>query len=78
MSCGVVCRLSSDLALLWLWRRLAATAPIQPLAWECPYAVGSPKKTKKKRERKKLKIELLYNLAIQLSSLYPQEMNHLS
>ena len=26
-----------DPALLWLWRRLAATALIQPLAWEPPY-----------------------------------------
>ena len=27
---------SSDLALLWLWYRPAATALIQPLAWEPP------------------------------------------
>ena len=27
-----------DPALLWLWCRLAATAPIPPLAWELPYA----------------------------------------
>ena len=26
MSCGVGCRHHSELALLWLWRRLAATA----------------------------------------------------
>ena len=26
--------------LLWLWWRLAAIAPIPPLAWEPPYAVG--------------------------------------
>ena len=26
-----------DLALLWLWCRLAATAPIPPLAWELSY-----------------------------------------
>ena len=26
-------------ALLWLWCRPAATAPIRPLAWEPPYAV---------------------------------------
>ena len=37
-------RLSSDLALLWLWCKLAATAPIQPLAWELPYAVPAPQK----------------------------------
>ena len=30
-----------DLALLWLWRRRVAAAPIQPLAWELPYAVGA-------------------------------------
>ena len=29
-----------DPALLWLWCRLAATAPIRPLAWETPYAEG--------------------------------------
>ena len=36
-----------DPALLWLWWRPSATAPIRPLAWEPPYAVGcGPKKTK--------------------------------
>ena len=29
-----------DPALLWLWHRLAAAAPIGPLAWEPPYAAG--------------------------------------
>ena len=29
------------LLLLWLWCRLAATAPIQPLPWELPYATGA-------------------------------------
>ena len=38
MSCGVGCRRGSDPALLWLWHRPAATAPIRPLAWERPYA----------------------------------------
>ena len=41
MSCGVGCRRGSDPALLWLWRRLVATAPIRPLAWEPPYAAGA-------------------------------------
>ena len=40
MSCGVGRRRGSDLALLWLWCRPAATAPIQALAWEPPYAAG--------------------------------------
>ena len=33
-------RRGSDLALLWLWCRLAAAALIGPLAWEPPYAAG--------------------------------------
>ena len=41
VSCGVGCRLGSDPTLLWLWRRPVATAPIQPLAWEPPYATGA-------------------------------------
>ena len=40
MSCGVGHGCGSDLALLWLWRKLAATAPIRTLAWEPPYAAG--------------------------------------
>ena len=58
MSCGVGCRRSSDPALLWLWHRLAATAPIGPLAWEAPYATGAAlekakRQKKKEREREK-------------------------
>ena len=30
-----------DRGLLWFWRRLGATAPIRPLAWEPPYAAGA-------------------------------------
>ena len=41
VSCGVGCRRGSDPSLLWLWRRLAATAPIGPLARKPPYAVGA-------------------------------------
>ena len=36
-----------DLVLLWLWYRLAVVAPIQPLAWELPYAAGVAQKDKK-------------------------------
>ena len=33
-----------------LWCRPAATAPIQPLAWELPYAVGAAlEKTKRQK-----------------------------
>ena len=41
MSCSVGPRCSSDLALLWLRPRLAAAAPIGPLAWELPNAAGT-------------------------------------
>ena len=51
MSCGVGRRCSSDLALLWLWRRPAATAPIQPLAWEPSYATGVALKRQKDKKR---------------------------
>ena len=40
-----------DLALPWLWCRLAAVALIQPLAWELPHATCVALKRKKK-ERK--------------------------
>ena len=40
LSCGVDQRRDSDPSLLWLWCRPVATAPIRPLAWEPPYAMG--------------------------------------
>ena len=46
MSCGVGRRGGSE--LLWLWRRPAAVALIQPLAWEHPYASDATLKKKKK------------------------------
>ena len=63
VSCGVGRRCGSDPMLLWLWRRLVATDPIQPLAWEPPYAAGAAqeiatttttKKDKKKKKNKNL------------------------
>ena len=38
---------------MWLWRRLAAVALIQPLAWELPYAAGVIIKVKKKEKKRK-------------------------
>ena len=63
MSSGVGHRHGSDLALLWLWHRQAATARIGLLAWEPPYAAGAAlekqkdKKKKKKRERARERIK---------------------
>ena len=48
MSCVVGHRHGSDPALLWLWHRPVAIAPIRPLAWEPPYAMGTAVKRKKK------------------------------
>ena len=39
-----------DPVLLWLWRRLAATAPIRPLAWELSYVAGVALKRQKRKE----------------------------
>ena len=49
MSCGVLCTHSLDPALLWLWCRPAATAPIQPLGWKPPYAAGEALKSKEQK-----------------------------
>ena len=56
MSCAVGHRHGLDLALLWLWYRPAATAPIRLLAWKPLYAMGTAlEKTKKKKKKKKEK-----------------------
>ena len=47
VSCGAGHSHGSDPVLLWLWCRPAATAPIQPLAWEPPYAVHAALKRQK-------------------------------
>ena len=52
MSCSVGCRLGSDLALLWPWRRPVATVLIHPLAWEPPYATGAALKRQKEKKKK--------------------------
>ena len=40
-------QLVKDPELQWLWYRPSTTAPLQPLAWELPYAMGAPLKKKK-------------------------------
>ena len=51
VSCSVGYRCNLDPALLWLWQRQAAAAPIQPLAWELPYATSVALKSKKKSDQ---------------------------
>ena len=55
VNCGVGYRCGWDPAWLWLWLwcRLAATAPIQPLAWEPPYATDVALKKQKTKNWKK-------------------------
>ena len=48
LNCGLNYRRSLDPALLWLWQRLVATAPIQYLASELPYAAGAVLEKKRK------------------------------
>ena len=52
MSCGVGRRCGSDPTLRWLWHKPAATAPIQLLSWEHPYAMGVALKSQKKKKNK--------------------------
>ena len=60
MSCGVGHKCGSDLLLLWLhWYRLAALAPIRPLAWEPPYAASVA--LEKTGEKKKKGLSLSYS-----------------
>ena len=65
MSCGVGRSRGLDPELLWLWCRRVATAPIRPLAWEPPNAVGAAlEKGKKTKEKEKniLSPRILYKL----------------
>ena len=58
MSYAVCRRCSLDPVFLWLWRRPAVTALVQPLAWKPPYAVSvtlNRQKTKDKKRQKKKK-----------------------
>ena len=54
---GLWCRSQTQLdpTLLWLWCRLAATAPIRPLTWEPPYATGAAQRNSNNNNYKKQK-----------------------
>ena len=61
MICGVGHRRGLNLALLWLWCRPAAAAPMQLLAWEHPYCWGyGPKKTKIQKQENLFVIKTKY------------------
>ena len=67
MSCDVGHRRGLDPALLWLWRRPAAIAPIGPLTWEPPYAVCVALKRQKTKQIKH-PIKVQDQLALQANS----------
>ena len=48
-------RLGSGVAVLW--RRPATTAPIRPLAWEPPYAMGVALKRPQRPKKKETGVE---------------------
>ena len=54
MSCGVDHRHGSDPTWLCPWCRPGATSPIQPLAWEPPYATGAALEKAKRPKKKQL------------------------
>ena len=67
--CSVGHRCGLDPMLLWLWYRLAAVAPIRPLAWELPHAKGAALKRQKKTKKKKIQKTIVQNqMASQVNS----------
>ena len=54
--------LGLDLVLLWLWCRPAATAPIQSLVWELPFATSEALKGPKKKQKKKTSFKHFVNI----------------
>ena len=46
--------------MLWLWHRPADANPIEPLAWEIPYAAGAALKSEKKNGEDMEKQEASY------------------
>ena len=68
------CRLQMrlDPTLLWLWRRAAATALTEPLAWEPPYAIGA---ARKRQKNKKIKREMSIDHKNEISAIKRQAAN---
>ena len=64
MTSSIDHRRGSDPTLIWLWHRLAATAPIQPLAYELPYTAGLALKRKKKKKKEKIDTEIFMDEVI--------------
>ena len=78
MSCGIGHRCSSDPTLLQLWHRPVATAPIRPLAWEPPYAMGVAQEKAKRQQQQQKKRLCLEPASSSLNSCPQQGMLLLS
>ena len=70
MSCGVGHRPGSDPVLLWLWCRLAAVAPIRPLAWEPPYTVGAAQNKQTNKQKKPANSKRYVHFSVHSSIIY--------
>ena len=64
MGRGVGHKRGSDWASLWLWCRLAAVAPIRPLAWEPPYAGGASLKRQQLKKKNKREKQLFVDVLV--------------
>ena len=74
MSCGVGYRHRWDPELLWLRRRVVATALIQPVAWEPPYAVGVALEKTKRQKKKKKKKDVPHHMSLKKCKLNNTEV----
>ena len=73
MSCDVGHRCGLDLALLWLWPRLATTTLIRPQAWEPPYATGMAlEKTERPKKKKKIQYLSMIKKLLRIERRFPQ------
>ena len=83
MSCGAGHRCGSDPVLLWQWRKPAAVAPIQPLAWELPCAMSMALKKQRKdlgpgaEDRKRSSPEILIFLMTLLVELLMETLTEI-
>ena len=75
MSCGVGGRRCLDPALLWFWCGPAETAPIRPLAWEPPYAVGLALE-KAKRQKKNIYVYIYTQQKIITEYFLHRDVSH--
>ena len=75
MNCSVGHRRGLDLARLWY--RPAAVAPVRPLAWKLPYAVGTALKRQKINKNKNEACMLfVYNSLVLISLSIVFDINY--